>query len=323
MVKSISFILLVISLHNLLGCGWDDDREYEIHTRASFLVTQDPATGLRKVWRYEAGILIEGWNREMGVSDTGFSGLEYIDGELWMGDASGRQILRIEPSNDKVLKRFGDLPVRPHFFSVGERFILISDTITDQLAFIRIRNGELIITEFSGESGPAIHNNRLFFLQVGNVGLHVIDEWALTPRNENRFSFTIMEIQFNRLKNVYLTMKNDVGDDYSGLISGTDGSIAREGAPVNYQKIRYSPYLEARFGSEWLSDLRLSNNTLSSGAIIFPDSMTNFEVDFFESRLFYSWRNTLYYYDMNTQVRLDSFEFPDHLIESVYWVAGN
>lgn len=306
----------------LQSCGWDDDSEYEARTRASFLIAEDANTGLRKVWKHEAGVLLEGWNRDLGIPDANFSGLEYLEGELWLGDAIGQRILRIDPSNDEVLERFDGLPIQPHYFSVGERYILIGDTITDQLAFIRLRNGEVIITEFEEEPGPAIHNNRLFFLQVGDSSIHVIDEWALTARHENDFSYTITEVQFNQLKNVYLTLKDDADDDYLGLLSGTDGSIAREGDPVAYQKIRYSPYLEARFGTEWLTDLRLNNTQLISGAIVFPDSMTNFEVDFFESRLFYNWQNTLYHYDLNTQNRLDSFAFPDRLIGSVHWVGG-
>ncbi len=313
---------MLIALLGLQACGWDDDREYEARTRASFLIAEVANTGLRKVWRHEAGVLQEGWNRDMGVPDASFSGLEYLEGELWLGDASGNQILRIDPSNDEVLERFEGLPLQPHYFSVGERYIITGDTILDQLAFIKIRNGDVIVTDFSDEPGPVLHNNRLFFLQVGDSGLHVFDEWALTPRFEHTLPYPIVEAQFNQLKNFSVSMVDDAGDDYLGLISGGDGSIAVEGNPANFQKIRFSPYLEARFGTEWLDNLRLDNTQLSSDAVTFPDSMTSFEADFFESRIFYNWQNTLYFYDLNTQTRLDSFAFPDRLVGSVHWVGG-
>lgn len=321
-MRNLPHILMLIALLGLQACGWDDDSEYEARTRASFLIVEDANTGLRSVWRHEAGVLQEGWNRDMGVPDADFSGLEYLEGELWMGDGSGNQILRIAPSNDEVLERFDGLPIQPHYFSVGERYIILGDTILNQLAFIKIRNRDVILTDFSGKPGPVLHNNRLFFLQVGDSGLHVFDEWALTPRFEHTLPYPIVETQFNQLKNFSVSMQDGTGEDYLGLVSGTDGSVAVEADPVNYQKIRFSPYLEARFGSEWLTNLRLANSQLTSGAVIFPDSMANFEVDFFESRIFYNWQNTLYSYDLNTQTRLDSFAFPDRLVGSVHWVGG-
>ncbi len=306
----------------LPSCGWDDDTEYEIRTRASYLIGEDPITGNQRVWRYQAGVLQEGWNRDYGIQDGDFSGLQYRNGELWMGDASASRILRIDPTLDAIEEEFKQLPIQPHFFSVGERWILLGDTIQDQIAFVRLRNGESVIAEFSGKPGPVHHNNRLFFLQVGDSSVHVYDEWALTPRHQHTLSYPVRETQFNTLLNFFITLVDSAGQDYFALVSGTDGSLAVESDDVSYQKIRFSPYLEDRFGTEWLSDLRLEGSQLTSGAITFADSMNNFETDFFESHLFYSWHDSLFYFDLNTQTRLDSFPFTDRLISSVHWVGG-
>ena len=319
-------LFLVVALLALSAvfpsCGWDDDREYEVRTRAAFLVAEDVNTGLHKVWRHEAGVLQEGYNRDLGVPDGSFSGLQYRDGELWMGNSSSQEILRIDPSNDEIVERISGLPLQPHSFSVGERYILLGDTVNNQIAFVRIRNGEAYVVDVPADPGQIWHNNRMFFLQLGDSSIYVYDEWALTTRYEHTLNDRIVETQFNQLLNFYISLVDSSGEDLFALVSGTDGSLAVERDNVNYQKIRFSPYLDDRFGTEWTFDLRLDGTQLSSGTLIFPDSLNNFEADFFESRLYYQWNDSLFQYDLNTQSRQDSFPFPDNLVSSVYWVGG-
>jgi len=316
-----SLFFLCVVLMVLAGCGWDDDRSYAIESRASFLIANTASSGLSTVWRYEAGGLQAGWNGSVGVADQDFGGLEFKEGSLWLADAGSSEILQIDPSTDEVIGRISGLPIRPHTFALGERHILIGDTAARQIAFIRRKNGDEVVIDRDHAPGSVIYNNRLFFLQEGDSSLTVFDEWALTPRSELDLPYPIQELQFNRLRNAFMSMR-DGEDDYLGSVSGTTGLVSREADPVPYQKIRFTPYLDPRFGSEWPDDLRLTDGELSSERLFFPMSMTNFEADFFDAKLFYQSGDSLYRYDLTTQTNLEDFYFPDSLIGSVHWVGG-
>lgn len=320
-MQRFSLLLILVSAFVLTSCGWDDDRAYAIESRASFLIAESNASGLPTVWRYQAGVLQAGWNGDMGVADADFGGLAFKEGSLWLADVGASSILQIDPSSEDVVERIDGLPIRPHYFAIGERHILVGDTSSQQIAFIRRKNGEEVVIDLDAAPGRVIYNNRLFFLQKGDSSLAIYDEWALTPRNSIDLPHPIQHLQFNRLRNAFTSMR-DGNDDYLGSVSGSTGLVSREADPVPYQKIRFTPYLEARFGSEWPDDLRLTDGELSSERLFFPMSMTNFEADFFAAKLFYQSGDSLYFYDLATQTGLDQFYFPDSMTSSVHWVGG-
>lgn len=313
-------IIALLTLVLAWGCnGWDDDSEFESRTRAAYFLAVNPLTGENAVHKYADGEFEMGWNQRFGISDGDVGDLFSSESTIWLSAASTGRLLEIDPADNSILQDIS-MPHRVDFFAIGARQIFAVDTAQDQYSFYRHRNGDVVTIDVNGSAGPVLYNNTRFYFQSDSSTISIIDEYALTSRAEATPTRRISDFQFNRFKNIVLNTSDASGSHFI-LLSGVDDLLVGGEAPVTYTKARYTPYLEARFGREWVEDVRLEGNSLISGAFVLADSVRNFEVDFFESDLYYQWGDSLYLYDLELNSLSDKAFFDWELQKSAYWLG--
>lgn len=287
--------------------GWDDDSGFAIRTRASFFLA--PANGGNTLLRYADGEMQVAWNTKAGIPDVDLSDVDLRKNALWMSSGRRNLIAEVHPETGEVLRNFDNLPMAPHYLTVGEEQILAVDTIANSIMFIRIRNGKVTAAQFEGQPRFSIYSNSRFFLKNFAGSVSIIDEKALTARETLSFGNNIQDIQTNRYNNIYV-LTSDSTAKYWSLIPGNADYIERDNLPANYDKVRYTPYFSGRYGTEYLNDLQLVGSEIQTtkGTLLIPDA-DNFEVDFFGGSLFYTRADSMYVYDLNGETVLDSFPF--------------
>lgn len=314
------FATTIALLLALSGCnGWDDDSEYESRTRAAYFLSEQSATGLNAVHKLADGALEYSWQQRFGIPDGQVGGLFSSSTSIFISDAPGGRLLEIDPATNEVLLEVG-FPHRVDHFAGGLKQLLAVDTLADRYSFYNLRNGDLVTIDLQGAAGPALYNNSRFYLQAGERTISALDEYALTSRHDAQLQHPITEFQFNKFKNVIVNTR-DSSAAYFVLLSGVDDRLVSVEAPVLYTKIRYSPYLEARFGKEWLEDLRLEAGKIYSGQTELQDSVSNFEADFFESVLYFQRGDTLYQQNLKTNALERRYYFDWQIRRSGYWLG--
>ena len=313
-------VSLFLVLLSLSSCnGWDDDSEYEILSRAAYFVCETDVSNHLTVHQLVDTTFIWSWNNQVGVPDEDFSDLKFEEGYLWLSSGNQRKLLQIQPKDNSIENQWTNLSIRPHHFAIGEKYILIGDTLEEQLAFIKRRNGKVYQTGLGGPPGHILYNHGRFFLEQGYSSYVVYDELALAQRSTFTFNHPILESQFDRYKNLHITTA-DSSDYYYGALSGVN-DVFREDALVNFGRTRYSNYYDDKFGSEFLLDLRQYGPELRAGSVVYADSVEDFEVDFFASQLYYTWEGEMFRKDLKTDRVLTLGVFPERIVRSVYWVG--
>lgn len=304
-----------------VGCnGWDDDSGYATRTAAMFFLAEDSLVGESTLVRYEADAVEEGWNERFGISNAALSDVEMKDNLLWLSSGSQKSVLQVEPGTEKVEERFDNLAIRPDFFAVGRLYMLVADAVENRLMFVRLKNGEAVEVPFEGLAGRIIYNNERFYLQSGQSELIVFDERALTPRFTVDFAHPILDHQFNRYNNIYvLTGASD--STFNTIVSGPSDVVSAPEQPVNYQKVRYTSYFDARYGSEYLKDLRLSGSQWTSENSPLLDPINNFEADFFEGQAYLQRNDSLLRYDLFSQSIEAGIPFNLKLLRGWNWLG--
>jgi hypothetical protein len=301
-------LLLIIAVLGVEGCQFDDDQAYEIRTYASFFQVQSGSGGY-SICRLSEGKLEHSWNQRAGILDVEVSDAAMIDNRLWISSAIRKSIFKLSPETAVKQETFQNLPLAPHYFSVGEKQVLLSDTTDGKLAFLRLRDGELQEIPFQGKPGICIYNAGKFYLELDHSSIVIYDESTLSPRSTIVFDLDIDDIQLDsfRVVNVF---GHDSIQFYKALVTGNGDYLVAPPTPTRFSKIRLSPYFSKSFGSEFRGDIGLDGvEIVHRAGEVLVDSADNFEVDFFEGTLFYTIRSTLFRFDLRERSLKDSFSF--------------
>ncbi|MEM0997190.1 MAG: hypothetical protein AAGN35_08930 [Bacteroidota bacterium] len=294
----------------ITGCnGWDDDSEYAVETRANFYLART-ADGNTLIERRN-GEVTPDLNALFGIARTVLSEVDLVDNRLWLAAGGQQRIIAVNPETKALTEEFTGLPVRPHHFAVGREQIIATDTLNGAIAFIRLRNGEVVPVEFEGKPGRAIYSNGRFYTQVDDSLVYVYDEQALTPRAQLNIGARITEFQFDRFNNLHVLSRRDT-TQFSAIIASNADYISRINFQVTYDQIRYTPYFATRYVSEYLTDLQLEAGTVQTPQLspILAADIEHFEVNFFAGVLHYFRNDSLFRYDLNAAAPLDSLPFP-------------
>ncbi|MFN8394736.1 MAG: hypothetical protein U0176_08710 [Bacteroidia bacterium] len=321
--KSIHWILFLGLILAWTGCRLDDDSKYAIRTYSSFLLVRLPS-GELSLQRYDmdAHTMESSWNSKVDVSDADLSDAWMVDNQVWISSANQRALLVVSPAFGSVKERFGDLPIAPHHFAVGDKQILIADTVAGSVAFVKRKNGDTQVVDFQGKPGVCLYNSNKFFLQKDDSLVVVYDETALTPRATLSNGLAIDYLQLNRY-NAPVLMSHDSSRIYRANVDPNADVIIGGRFPVYYSDLRATPYFAARFGTEYLMDLSLLNgNLIDETGTILADTITGFDADFFEGTVFYSRGADLVLRRLKDLSLVDSLPFQGALVRSFHQYAA-
>jgi len=316
-MKQWIFLFLAASLLALPGCGFDDDREYAIETKAGFFLGEDSLSRQRGVAKWTPDGLELDWQSRLKVGAGELSTMVLAEGSVWVGDINSNLLVAGDPETGAEKARI-TTGVAPHFFAVGDRYIVIADSTQELLVWYHRRKEELFSIELPAPPQRILYNSRTFFVQVGPSDVWVMDEHALADRSRNEFEHPIQFMQFNQFNNIDL-VTHDGSQAYTALVSGADYLTARNETAVDYSQIARTPYFEARFGQEWLQDVVLVGNEVQTGNQVIQDQASSFGVDFFESKLFAQTNDSLVRIDLSTRSIEGAYPYTDRILSSVFW----
>lgn len=321
--KSIQWVLFLSLALTWSGCRLDDDSQYAIRTYSSFLLVRLPS-GELSLQRYSMDDLSmeESWNTKANVSDADLSDAWMVDNQVWISSGNQRALLVVSPGFGSVKERFGDLPIAPHHFAVGDKQVLIADTVAGSIAFIKRKNGNTQVVDFTGKPGVCLYNSSKFFLQKDDSLVVIYDESAMTPRATVSNGISIDDMQLNRY-NAPVLMSHDSSRTYRANIDPNAHVIIGGKFPVYYTMLRATPYFSQRFGTEYLLDLEMLNgNLIDEEGNILADSIADFEADFFEGTLFYTHGPDLVIKRIADLTLVDSLDLQGTLVRSFHQYAA-
>ena len=145
----------------------------------------------------------------------------------------------------------------------------------------------------------------------------IYNELALTPTHDHFFGREITEAGFDKNLNLRVITRDSAGT-YLNMIEHNADFIGFQDQEISYEKARYTPYLSARYGTEFLQDLDLSGNELNLNA--FPDSLDHFEVDFFRGQLYGTFRDSLSQWDLQSFEKRSTVYLPYRIKKSFTYI---
>lgn len=321
--KSIQWVLFLSLVLAWSGCRLDDDSQYAIRTYSSFLLVRLP-NGELSLQRYSMDDLSmeESWNTRANVSNADLSDAWMVDNQVWISSGNQRALLAVSPGFGSVKERLGDLPIAPHHFAVGNKQILIADTVAGSVAFVKRKNGDTQVVDFQGKPGVCLYNSNKFFLQKDDSLVVVYDETAMTPRATLSNGIAIDYMQLNRY-NAPVLSSHDSTRYYRANVDPNADVIIGGKFAVYYYNLRATPYFTARFGTEYLMDLSMLNgNLIDESGTVLADSIAGFDADFFEGTVFYSRGADLVIRRLQDLSLVDSLPFQGKLIRSFHQYAA-
>jgi len=280
------------------GCEYDVDEEFYIETRISFLLFEDSNNQDKSILALEDTILTFDWQKKIGLNASSLGDMQGSGSYLWVSDVQGNRILKIDPTAQRAVEIYELGTITPHLMSIGETYILISDTTTTRAGFIHIDKQDIYTRSLPEIPGKSLYRSNKFYLQTGDDILTIFNEQALSPTHSLKLKGTINDLQVEDEKFIVVyTHREDNSETLqaSRINYNTDAFTLKE-ADTRFRKVRHSPYSVANFGKEYLENItldfdgRLSVNNLNQVA--------DFEADFFESRLFFMRLDSLFSYDI-------------------------
>jgi hypothetical protein len=307
-------LLSITFLSGLLllgGCNaWDDDSIYANYTRAAFFDVTD-ASGNRQLIRYIDGNATQDWNVQAEVPGLDLGEALLIEDHVWLGHTSRKAIYQVAPISGEVVRRIEGLPIQPHLMAIGHKQILVADTVADAICFVTLRQGRAYQPAYSGRPQAIRYNNSRFYLQQNDTEIAIYDESALALRTTLQFPPSIKDIAFDRNYSLRVGSCDSAGRLYGAIIDPNGDLIVTPNFLVPYTKVRYTPYIDNPFGTEYLKDLQLRDGNLEStrGEPLI-DSIADFEADFFEGKVYVQRGDSLFRYQISRDSLLDGRPFP-------------
>lgn len=269
----------------LMSCDYDQDFEFVPATQAAFfLMNENGQQQLRKV---EAdGSILPNWGENLGLAapdDIAGNGAE-----LWVSVASDKKLVLLDLETETQKQSFDLGDFQGHYLCMGSRYLLLSDTVNQALGFFHLKDQELIRISLNQRPGKAVYRSTKFFLQLGDQSVSIYNEQALAPYAELDFSRPIIDLVLDNRYSTWVISKDT--QVYQSSISWNSNAIEMEAQPFTASKVRYSPYLQANFGKEFTRQLNLVNGRLANSPNPPAD---DFEVDFFESNIYFTFQDSL------------------------------
>lgn len=315
-------ILIALTLGS---CVFDDDSEYQARTKATFFLIEDTSGNGLQIVKFEGGVFEYNW----GQTVTSGAATEIVDAylfesTLWLASQNEPRVFGIDLREEQL-----DIELFPTFDQTGQvpSFVVAHD---DRLLAGFSNDSSLMFIDRtkSGASGHGldvgvpfrggIYNGGKYYLQSGEHDIYIYSDVGEALINKLTVQDTIIQFFLTIRKDVWIYAKNGSVYSQSRIDANADEFESHnEPSPV-VDRALHTPYSVQTYGSEYLSDILTFN-----GAFVTPqitDSVSHFEVDFFEGKLFYQWQDSLTTYDLNADTIIQRDYFPYKIRKGFHYV---
>lgn len=304
------------------GCSWDNDSDYTPHVQAGFMLVSPSTGGQPTIMRVEGQTLQPDWNGDFGYGTLNFSDFAGKEETIWLSSGPRHEIKEINLRRKKVEKTFDTGELSPHFIAIGEKYVIFADSATHQLGFLNTKKREIISVPTDGKPGRIIYNSEKIYVQLDSSRIALYSEPALATLATFEISKPIVEFRFNKQFQVEVTAGTP-GDYYLSTIEANGNYLARINTSVNWKKRISSPYFDQRFETEFLNNVEVKNDGRLLAIDVTTQTADNAEVNFFESKMYFSRNDSLFYYDMANDSLIGSQPFPWTMINSWFWIGAD
>lgn len=283
-----NLFLLACLLLALTACrDLDDDSEYAPFTEAGYFLCLDTNGIEYVIIRVDSGGVVTRWSNEQSLGQI--TDMKGKGEDLYVASREANFIFHYDLVSGTIKEEWGYLPIRPDFICPGEKYLFISDSLDDQVGFLKLKNGDLVTQNVTGNPGRVTYNNGKFYVDV-NGAVTIFSETALTDYYSTPAVGDIIDLNVDGLRSLQALSADSAGF-YNLTIDGNGDILVAGPTAVSWRSARYSPWINQQFGSEFLENIYLNGTQLSLTTI--PDSADAFEVDFFESKLYAHWADSL------------------------------
>lgn len=277
----------------LSSCEFDQDEGFFTQTQATYLLFANTSAGTTSITRVSSDYqIISQWeNTVLGVS---VSDMGFLENEFWVASAEDQAVFKIDPEKNEVERRLALSDIRPHFISVGETYVLVSDSSQNAIAFINKKDNSLVKQTLSYKPGRSLYQSRKFFLQGNETQIHIFREEALAEINQINLRHPIRELQHEH--RVSIMVYTEADSLFEAAINLNSNALSATETRVRFQKKRFTPFQRQAFGKELLRNVELEAGQLSVGNV---ERIDDFELDFFEAKVYLLRSDSLFVYALN------------------------
>jgi len=306
-----------------VGCKFDADSEFYRVTRAAFFLVQDTASGEKQIVQLKEGTLIQGWNQSIGIGNSKLSHMTGSNEQFWIANAADRSVYEINALDESTENIYDTDSLTPHFICLGTKYLLISDSVRNQLGFMKVKKGKMEVVNTTHTPQQAYYQSGLFFLQENDSLLSVYSELALTPIQQVSLKRNIEDIQFDGIAVAHIYTRLDPTKPLHEARYDRNAQVLSVSEFVaGFEKRQYSPYSFQRYNKEWTEPVTLNEQSAVVGSNFGINDVSSFQMDFFEAEVYYLQSDSLFIYNIHEQNRSTGLYFPYQILESYYFIEG-
>lgn len=262
-----------------LSCRYDQDFNFVPKTQQAFFLMDDKGQRELRLYEPEGNIFLndwgssKGWNNPADIAGSGE--------ELWISLPDQNSLLRYDIEKDES-DNFSLGNFTAHHLCIGERYLLMSDTLANQLGFFHLKREELTTIDLDQQPGKAVYRSTKFYLILGEKELGIYNELALAPLELISFEREIFDVLIDNRFSTWVYTRDTA--NYRTTVSWNSNAIDLTAQEVPQSKVQHSPYLQATFEKEFTGLVGMAEGRLLNFPA--PDA-DDFEADFFEGNAYY------------------------------------
>ena len=270
------------------GCTLDDDSEFFPFTHQAFLLVQPESGSIPSFIGISNDQLTPDIGAQWGLSEVNLSDFAVEGSFLWLSSASENRLVQVDLETSEIEKTFDLGNFQPHYFQVGQSHVCLSDTLTQTLAFLDIRDAELIRRPLAVNPGIAAYRSRKFYVQLADSSIGIWQEQSFSEIARLATPGTIQSIQVDPSStSTFVYTQNDSMEVEGFSINFNTDALNRIGVQAGSKKIVHSTIDSPRFGKE-ISGV---GTLFTSGRFVLNaftlEEVADIEVDFFDAQAYF------------------------------------
>lgn len=309
---------LIIACCMFLACRFDGDTDYYPITQKAFLLGEDLGTHRPEILLIKDNTFVPAWEQNWSELNGSLSDMAGEDNLLWLSSGEGKRILEIDAEAEQISRLLDTPDVSPHHICVGKDYLFLSDTTQEQIAFVNKRTESVITLATDSMPREAHYVAPYFFVGIGKQTVAIYHENALTEIARLNLGEDLLRLEYDHVQSLLcLSQAHPDSQVYRHDIDINTLQISLV-QPLRFGDIRYSPYITALYGKERIFQVRLKESELIPSVF---DTVSSFEMDFFESQYYYISRDSLYSYQISSRVHKNFGPYSGKLDKAYFYIA--
>ena len=306
-------VFLIVSL--LFSCRYDEDFNFVPKTQEAFFLMDHNGERALRLYDPEGNVFLNDWGREKGLMNPG--DIAGAGEELWIGLPDQNSLARYDIPKDE-LETFSLGNFATHHLCIGDRYLLLSDTLSNQLGFFHLRRKELTTLDLDQKPGKAVYRSTKFYLILGEKELAIYNELALAPEEVLGFDREVFDLVVDNRFSTWVYTRDTL--NYRTTVSWNSNSIDLPAQQVSENKLAHSPYLQPTFDKEFTGFVGLADGRLLNSPNPLAD---DFAADFFEGNAYYVANDSLWLLDLAGESRRVLGPYSGTFRNSFFYLAAD